>query len=88
MTQKFSLIKWSEDHHKNVEIEAPKHYVEGRKIQPIEIIEDWKLNPHSACVVKYISRAGRKDDELQDYKKARWYLDRLIKLIEKNNDLK
>jgi len=28
--------------------------------------------------VKYIARAGKKDDVLQDLKKARWYLNREI----------
>jgi hypothetical protein len=31
-------------------------------------------------VVAYVSRAGKKDDELADLKKARWYLDRAISL--------
>lgn len=87
MTQKFSLIQTS-DNLIDEEIDAPKHYVEGRTIQPIEVIEDWGLNVHAANAVKYISRSGRKHDEIKDLKKAIWYLERKIKLIEKNNDLK
>lgn len=71
----------------NEEIEAPKHYIEGRKIQPIEAIEDWDLNAHAANAVKYIARAGRKDNENKDYKKAIWYLERRIKLNEKKKNL-
>lgn len=43
MSQKLSLIKTSEVDHQNEEIESPKHYVEGRTIQPIEVIEDVRL---------------------------------------------
>lgn len=88
MTQKFSLIQTSDNDPKNEEIEAPKHYVEGRKIQPIQVIEDWELNHHLSCTIKYISRSGRKHDAIKDLKKAIWYLERRIKLLEKNNNLK
>ena len=32
--------------------------------------------------LKYLSRFGKKDDELQELKKAKWYLDRLIQELE------
>ena len=32
--------------------------------------------------VKYISRAGKKGDKVEDLKKARWYLDREIERLE------
>jgi hypothetical protein len=66
---------------KESEIFTPSHYVEGRSIQPIEIVEDWNLNHHLACALKYIARAGRKDDEIKDLQKAYWYLTRRIKLL-------
>ncbi|AIL13736.1 hypothetical protein IM40_10035 (plasmid) [Candidatus Paracaedimonas acanthamoebae] len=69
-------------------MESPKHYVEGRTIEPITLIEDWNLNHHLACALKYISRAGRKHDGVKDLRKAIWYLERRIKLIEKKNILK
>jgi hypothetical protein len=55
-------------------INSPSHYVEGRKIQPIEVLEDWNLNHHLACALKYISRAGRKHDEVKDLRKCIWYV--------------
>ncbi|MGI4851428.1 MAG: DUF3310 domain-containing protein [Janthinobacterium lividum] len=67
---------------KDQEIESPAHYVEGRTIQPIEAIENWDLNHHLACALKYIARAGRKHDEVKDLRKAVWYLSRRIKLLE------
>ena len=59
-------------------INKPSHYVDGRKYEPIDVIEDWKLNYHLGNALKYISRAGRKDDLIQDLQKAVWYLTREI----------
>ncbi len=58
-------------------IDKPKHYSQG-KIQPIDAIEDWKLGFNDGNVVKYIARAKHKDNELEDLKKAAWYLNRRI----------
>ena len=55
-------------------INEPDHYVLDRFIQPINVIEDWSLCHHLACVVKYIARAGRKNPILEDLRKAEWYL--------------
>ena len=66
-------------------INAPSHYVEGRKIEPIEVIEDWDLSHHFACALKYIARAGRKENEIHDIKKAIWYLERRMMLVENRN---
>lgn len=61
-------------------INRPPHYTEGRNLQPIEVIEAWGLCHHLACVVKYISRAGRKHDAIRDLEKAVWYVEREIYL--------
>lgn len=62
-------------------VNHPPHYTFG-KFEVIDVIEDWKLPYHLGNVVKYIARAGRKDPgkELEDLKKARFYLDRFINL--------
>lgn len=65
-------------------INRPPHYNHG-KIQPIDVIEDWKLDPHESFVVKYIARARHKGERIADLKKARWYLDRKINLLEKSD---
>ncbi len=57
-------------------ISHPAHYIEGRMIEPIFIIEEYGLCHHLACVVKYIARAGRKTSIINDLRKAHWYLDR------------
>lgn len=61
-------------------INHPSHYIEGRKYEPIAVIEDWNLSYQLGNVLKYISRAGRKDKSTykQDLEKARWYLQRAI----------
>ena len=58
-------------------IDHPKHYTSG-KFEVIDVIEDWQLGFHLGNVVKYIARAGKKDAELDDLKKALWYLTRYI----------
>lgn len=59
----------------------PPHYAHMVP-QPIEVIEAWDLGPHEANVIKYVLRAPYKDMELKDLKKARWYLDRKIWILE------
>ena len=62
-------------------INHPSHY-NMVKYEAIDVIEDWQLNFNLGNTVKYISRAGHKDDIVQDLKKALWYLEREIKRIE------
>src|SRR5581483_9234713 len=63
-------------------VNHPAHYNMGA-IEPIDVIEDWKLGFHAGNVVKYLSRAAHKGHELEDLKKAEFYLRRLIALKEK-----
>lgn len=70
------------DHNSEDKILRPSHYVEGRKYEPKDVIRDWGLNYNLGCAVKYISRAGRKDDILQDLRKARTYLSFEIDALE------
>ncbi len=65
---------------------APEEQVGGdhysrHPIQPIEFIEAAQLGYHEGNVVKYLSRWKNKNG-LEDLKKARWYLDRLIQINE------
>lgn len=54
----------------------------GAPIECIQISEQFSFTRGN--VIKYIWRAGFKRDELQDLKKARWYLDREIKQLERS----
>lgn len=59
--------------------EPPKHY--DQKIQPWDVIDAWKLDFWEGNAVKYICRAGKKEDNtaVQDYKKAITYLEECIR---------
>ena len=58
-------------------VNHPSHYNTG-KIEVIDAIDDWKLDFNAGNVVKYVARHQHKTNPLEDLKKARWYLDRLI----------
>lgn len=64
-------------------VNHPLHYTSG-KIETIDFIEDQGLNFHRGNAVKYIVRAGKKDPEkeIEDLKKAVWYINREIARIE------
>lgn len=66
------------------QVDHPQHY--GGKDDPyeaIKVIEAWGLGFHLGNTVKYIARTGKKDETLQELKKAKWYLDRKISQLEK-----
>lgn len=67
-------------------VNSPKHYTEGG-------IETWdfvvaKLGKNGAVwycignVIKYVSRGPWKGNFLEDLKKAQWYLNRAVELLE------
>jgi hypothetical protein len=63
-------------------VKAPAHYAYGRKFEPWDVILDWGLGFLLGNVVKYVARAGRKGDALEDLRKAREYLDKEIASLE------
>lgn len=58
-------------------VNNPSHYNVGG-METIDFIEAKELGYHLGNVVKYVSRAKHKGTELEDLRKARWYLDRAI----------
>ena len=62
-------------------IDHPQHYNAG-SIEVIDAIEDWQLDFNAGNVIKYVARHAYKGKPLEDLKKARWYLQRLIDNIE------
>lgn len=63
------------------QVNHPSHY--GGKDNPyeaIKVIGAWNLDFCLGNVVKYVSRAGKKDNNsaIQDLKKALWYLEHEI----------
>ena len=72
-------------------VNNPYHYTNSN-IEVIDYIEDKKLGFCLGNAIKYISRAGKKNDsdktveekEIEDLKKAVWYINRRIYEIENN----
>ena len=62
-------------------VNHPPHYNQGN-IEVIDAIEDWGLDFNAGNVVKYVARHQHKAEPLEDLKKARWYLDRIIEGFE------
>jgi hypothetical protein len=63
-------------------VNHPSHYTHGG-IETIDYMEAKSTNEEFCghlrlTAIKYLSRTGLKDDELQDLEKAAWYLNRLI----------
>ncbi len=61
-------------------VDHPKHYNMG-KFEVIDVIEDWKLGYHLGDALKYIARSPHKNNQIEDLRKAIWYIDRKIKKI-------
>jgi len=69
------------------QVNHPNHY--GGELNPyevIKVIDNWELGFSLGNTVKYISRAGKKgkDKELEDLRKALWYLQHHIETLEKD----
>ena len=62
-------------------VNHPEHYRAGG-IETIDFIEAKDLNYRLGNAVKYITRAKHKGNELEDLKKAQWYLNREINKLE------
>ena len=71
-------------------VNHPSHYTSGG-IETIDYMEA-KATPEEfrghlrLTALKYLSRAGLKNDTLEDLQKARWYIEYLIDFIERTND--
>jgi len=79
-------------------VNHPDHYGgEDNPYEAIKVIEAWKLDFCLGNTVKYISRMGKKvadghsgpnarlKKDIEDLKKARWYLERRIQQLEEAN---
>ena len=67
---------------KNDEVNSPAHYTAYEGLEIIQLTEQMNFNRGNA--VKYIVRAGLKSysTEIQDLKKALWYIQREINRVE------
>jgi hypothetical protein len=64
-------------------INHPSHYGgENNPYEAIKIIEHYNLCFHLGNVLKYVLRSDKKENEVEDLKKAKWYIERKIKQLE------
>ena len=65
-------------------VNHPPHYNKG--IETTKYIDSWNMGFSQGNVVKYVTRYNLKHEEkqkqLEDLKKARWYLEDLINMVE------
>jgi len=59
-----------------------KYYKNEQDYDVIDICTDYNLNFNRGNILKYVVRAGKKDDELQDLHKALDYLLREVEHLE------
>lgn len=63
-------------------VDHPAHYGGAENpYEAIKVIEAWGLGFCLGNTVKYICRAGKKRDALEDLRKAQWYLNREIERL-------
>lgn len=55
------------------------------KIQPWDVIDEYGLSFYAGNALKYLLRAGNKGAKVEDLKKCRHYLDKLIEVEEARN---
>jgi hypothetical protein len=68
-------------------VDHPKHYNMG-KFEVIDVIDDWKLGFSLGNAIKYIARAQHKGYQLDDLRKAVWYIQHEIERLEKEVQFK
>ena len=60
-------------------VDHPDHYQSPNGLEAIDVIDSFFHDSfHLGNVFKYIARAGRKGDYVEDLEKAAWYLRRAI----------
>lgn len=73
-------------------VNHPSYYADGN-IEVIDYIEDKNLGYHLGTAIKYISRAGKKHEqgmtvkekEIEDLRKAVWFINRKIEQLQKDD---
>lgn len=68
-------------------VNHPCHYGGDTEYECIKVLKAWNTPEEFVgfCkdnAIKYLCRSGKKDEDIQEYKKARWYIDTLIEYLE------
>lgn len=65
-------------------VNHPSHYIQGEgKHECIEVLKEWMSEDEfkgflKGNAIKYLCRAGKKIDKVEDLKKSQFYINRLI----------
>ena len=84
------VLQWASLKTKGDNVNNPSHYGQG-KIEAIEYIEDFLSTEEyigylRGNIGKYLHRWRFKGKPVEDLKKANWYLDRLIEVVDTKQD--
>ena len=77
------------NHENKEEVNHPTRYGGDTVYECIKVLKAW-MSPDEykgflrGNFIKYVCRLGKKDDNVQELKKARFYLDKLIEFEEEN----
>lgn len=83
--ERANKVGQTKDAGKSDAVDHPSHYC-GKKYEVIDLIDDFGLNFNKGNALKYLLRAGHKDDYVQDLQKAIWYLNREIETYNNSKD--
>lgn len=84
LTKEEYTMEVKEEVKENDMVNNPNHYGGKDNIyEAIKVIEAWNCNFNIGNAVKYLSRAGKKDNIVQDLSKAIWYINREIENLNK-----
>ena len=59
-------------------VNHPSHYQSKNGMEVIDVIESFDLGFNLGNVIKYCLRCGKKNAEIEELEKAKWYLEREI----------
>lgn len=70
-------------------ISHPERYGGDTPYECIKVLKAWLSKEEfegflRGNAIKYICRLGKKDEKVQELKKARWYIDKLIETVEQS----
>lgn len=82
----YDIVGYAKMTPKNDDIKTPQHY-HRLSPEPLVVLEQWNLGNCYSNAVKYICRAGHKEDAIKDLRKAIEYLERKIEMIENNKNV-
>lgn len=70
----------------NDPVANPPHYATSSGLEAIDVIEAFFHDSfHLGNAFKYIARAGKKNDEIEDLRKAVWYILRRIEKLKEED---